>query len=79
MASLLVTEPGQSRRIRSVLLYNRITTLGSDAENDVVFDDPSIAAHHAQIVLQKDDFRLTAASGRNVLVVNGRKVKAHIL
>jgi transcriptional regulator with GAF, ATPase, and Fis domain len=79
MASLLVTEPGQSQRIRSVLLYNRITTLGSDPENDVVLDDPDISAHHAQIVLQKDDFRLTAASSENTFEVNGRAQKDHVL
>ena len=78
MATLLIHEKGHKNPLVTSI-FRKITTLGSDPENDIVISDDSVESHHAQIVLDGDDFVLSKAEDSLSMAVNGKERGRHIL
>ena len=66
----------QSGRLR---LVKPVTTLGREADNDIVIPHPSVDAHHAYIAFDGRRYTLSQASRKNDLWVNGRREKSLVL
>jgi hypothetical protein len=57
----------------------KVITIGRNANNDVVINDPLVSRHHLQII--RDDygnFRLADFGSKNGTFVNGEKIKGEI-
>jgi transcriptional regulator with GAF, ATPase, and Fis domain len=56
-----------------VPLHKPVTTLGRALGNDIHLPEPSVAAHHAQIVFNGRDFQLEEVDGQGEILINGKK------
>ncbi len=54
-------------------------TIGSNHTNQLVLNDPSVAANHARILVKNDTLELTSLDSNNPCLVNHRKVQQHQL
>ena len=74
-ANLIITGPAGTEE---VLLNPKGTTLGRDANCDVVLGSTSVSRHHARIY--RDPFGrwiVEDLNSRNGVLVEGEKIKAH--
>ena len=60
-------------------IMRKLTSIGSDPDNDVVIQGPDVAPTHAHVRLEGGRFVLVANSRANVICVNGRKTRKHPL
>ncbi len=77
MPSLRVTLPGKGPKVFH--LYKKITSIGSNEENDIVIPDPLLADSHAHVHFDGRDFNVTSIDKHGDLHVNGKKRKKHRL
>ncbi len=63
---------------RSHLILRKLTSIGSDPENDLVLDEPTVAPTHAHVRLEGGRFMLLVQRGA-LMRVNDRKTKKHVL
>jgi transcriptional regulator with GAF, ATPase, and Fis domain len=73
MPSLVIA----SGRIHPIL--RKLTSIGSDPENDLVLEDELVSATHAHVRLEAGRFMLVSTARANVLWVNDRKTRKHPL
>ena len=71
----LIELQGRDGRIeRQVDVWQWPLTLGRALDNDVVIDDPHVAAHHARLSLDADgQLLMTALPSKNGVTVNGKR------
>ncbi len=74
MPSLVVQPTGRAHPI-----LRKLTSIGSDRDNDLVIDDDEVGPTHAHIRLESGRFVLHAQSRAWPLRVNGKKVRKHAL
>jgi len=60
-------------------LYKKITTLGSNHDNDICIQHPDVSDNHAYIVNDGKNFVIHIANKKSLLLVNGEKVRTHTL
>ncbi|MFT4625316.1 MAG: transcriptional regulator with GAF, ATPase, and Fis domain [Myxococcota bacterium] len=60
---------------RDFIVRKPITTIGRASGNDLVLDDPTMAASHASLVRQAGKYVLST-TGKGMLYVNGRRVRS---
>ncbi len=75
MPSLVFTTTN-AKGSQRVKLFKKITTLGQEPTNDVVFDDPSVQSNHAVIHFDGKHYNISQVSKKCVVFVNGKKEKA---
>jgi transcriptional regulator with GAF, ATPase, and Fis domain len=56
-----------------VAVHKPVTTIGRALGNDVHVPDPSVAAHHVQIVFNGRDFQLEEVDQKAEILINGKK------
>ena len=56
-------------------IYNKITTIGSSGDNDIVCAGPGIEATHAFVYIEGDGFWIEPASRKSLVYVNGDRIK----
>src|SRR5512137_1389700 len=56
-----------------VALHKPVTMLGRAQGNDICIPDPSVSAHHAQIVFNGRDFQLEEVDREAEIQINGKK------
>lgn len=78
MASIIVTESGQNRP-RAIPLFKKVTTFGSEDENDVVLVGGGIDDYHAQVVFDGRDFIISVSGWTKSITINGKKRRTHVL
>ncbi|NUN13433.1 MAG: sigma 54-interacting transcriptional regulator [Myxococcales bacterium] len=78
MASIIVAESGQSRP-RTIPLFKKVTTFGSEDENDVVLGGTGIDDYHAQVVFDGRDFIISVSGWTKSVTINGKKRRTHVL
>lgn len=55
-------------------LYKDVHTLGREAGNDILINDPQVSRHHARLTLQGSAYILEDLGSTNGTFVNGRRV-----
>ena len=60
-------------------LLDEAITIGRGPDNTIVVNDPSISAHHAQLLLEGDTYRLKDLDSTNGTRVNGKPVTETVL
>jgi pSer/pThr/pTyr-binding forkhead associated (FHA) protein len=60
-------------------LVDEAITIGRGPDNTIVVNDPSISAHHAQLLLEGDTYRLKDLDSTNGTRVNGKPVTETVL
>jgi pSer/pThr/pTyr-binding forkhead associated (FHA) protein len=60
-------------------LVDEAITIGRGSDNTIVVNDPSISAHHAQLLLEGDTYRLKDLDSTNGTRVNGKPVTETVL
>jgi transcriptional regulator with GAF, ATPase, and Fis domain len=60
-------------------LKKPITTIGRASGNDLVLDDPVIAASHASLMRKGKEFVLAATDAKSDVFVNGQRTKSAVL
>src|SRR5262249_24132649 len=60
-------------------LVDEAITIGRGPDNTIVVNDPSISAHHAQLLLEGDTYRLKDLDSTNGTRVNGKPVSETVL
>ncbi|MCA9545964.1 MAG: sigma 54-interacting transcriptional regulator, partial [Myxococcales bacterium] len=66
-------------RGRAHLIVRKLTSIGRHADNDIVVDDDAVAETHAHVRLDGGRFMLVTLSRNHPVLVNGRKVRKHVL
>jgi transcriptional regulator with GAF, ATPase, and Fis domain len=61
--------------VNDVPLRKPLVTIGRVAGNDVVLDDPTVGATHANILRSGDTVTISAVDAKSELYVNGKKVR----
>lgn len=61
------------------LLQQAVTNIGRMLDNHLVFDDPRVSRHHAQVRAVHGHFVLTDLDSTGGIFVNGRRVQETIL
>ena len=64
---------------RHFKLYKKITTLGSNHDNDICIQHPDVTDNHAFIINDGKHFVINTANKKSLLLVNGEKIRSHIL
>jgi len=64
---------------RSHFIVRKLTSVGSDADNDVVVSGDMVAPTHAHLKLDGGRFLLMGLSRAFPVLVNGKKVRKHVL
>jgi pSer/pThr/pTyr-binding forkhead associated (FHA) protein len=77
MAKLVLSRGGAV--VYQCFLDKGAITVGRDAHNHVVVDDPGVGGEHAQIVSVGNDHIIEDLSGVRGTLVNGHRVDRHIL
>ena len=54
-----------------------VMSIGRDAQNSIIFADPSVSAEHAQVEWSRDGWRLRDLGSTNGTTLNGRRVDGH--
>jgi len=60
-------------------LYKKITTLGRNFENDVVFHEDFLSRSHAEIILEEGQYMLYDKQSTSGTFVNGKRVDDCVL
>jgi predicted component of type VI protein secretion system len=60
-------------------LIDEAITIGRGPDNTIVVNDPSISTHHAQLLLERDTYRLKDLDSTNGTRVNGKPVTETVL
>ena len=60
-------------------LVDEAITIGRGSDNTIVVNDPSISTHHAQLLLERDTYRLKDLDSTNGTHVNGKPVSEAVL
>ena len=60
-------------------LVDEAITIGRGPDNTIVVNDPSISTHHAQLLLERDTYRLKDLDSTNGIRVNGKPVTETVL
>lgn len=60
-------------------LVDEAITIGRGPDNTIVVNDPSISTHHAQLLLERDTYRLKDLDSTNGTRVNGKPVTETVL
>jgi pSer/pThr/pTyr-binding forkhead associated (FHA) protein len=60
-------------------LVDEAITIGRGPDNTIVVNDPSISTHHAQLLLERDTYRLKDLDSTNGTRVNGKPVTEAVL
>jgi hypothetical protein len=60
-------------------LVDEAITIGRGPDNTIVVSDPSISTHHAQLLLERDTYRLKDLDSTNGTRVNGKPVTETVL
>ena len=60
-------------------LDRAVTTIGRMLDNHLVFDDPRVSRHHAQVRAVQGHFVLSDLNSTGGIFVNGRRVQETIL
>ncbi len=60
-------------------IVRKLTSLGADPDNDVVLAGPAVGRTHAHVRLEDGRFLLVALSRELPVLVNGKRVKKHVL
>ncbi len=55
-------------------LEKRVTTVGSDAANQLCFDHPTVIPHHGYLVFQSGECRIRRLSDAGAILVNGADI-----
>lgn len=66
-------------RDQKIILTKPVSTVGRDAENDIVIDDESVSTHHAEIRLEDGRHILKDLGSTNGLRVNGDRAMESVL
>ena len=64
---------------RHFKLYKKITTLGSNHDNDICIQHPDVSDNHAFIINDGKHFVINTANKKSLVLVNGEKTRSHIL
>jgi pSer/pThr/pTyr-binding forkhead associated (FHA) protein len=56
-------------------LRRRLTRIGRNQENDIVFDSDRVSRYHAEIIREGDDVLIVDKGSRNGVWVNRQRVK----
>lgn len=59
-------------------LFKDVHTLGREAGNDIIINDPQVSRHHARLTLQNNAYILEDLGSTNGTFVNGRRVTGPI-
>ena len=62
--------------VNDVALRKPLITIGRVAGNDVVLDDPTVGATHANLLRSGDTITINAVDSKSELYVNGKKVRS---
>ncbi len=60
-------------------VYKKITTIGSQSGNDIIIESENVLSSHAQLILDGNQFVLSAADNKFLPLVNGKKIKKAVL
>jgi FHA domain len=60
-------------------LVDEAVTIGRGPDNTIVVNDPSISTHHAQLLQERDTYRLKDLESTNGTRVNGKPVTETVL
>lgn len=77
-AGLLVVKRGPNPGSR-FLLDRAVTSAGRHADNDIVLDDITVSAHHAEFRRQNGNFRVVDVDSRDGTYVNRELVDSAVL
>lgn len=55
-------------------LYKEVHTIGREAGNDILINDPQVSRHHARLTLQDSEYLLEDLGSTNGSYINGRRV-----
>jgi transcriptional regulator with GAF, ATPase, and Fis domain len=71
MATLTWLTPAKQQK--KYCIYKKVTTLGSAADNDVIFDSKEIFSHHARLVYDGKQFAIVALEKGATITLKGKK------
>jgi predicted component of type VI protein secretion system len=60
-------------------LYKEVHTIGREAGNDILINDPQVSRHHARLTLQDSQYLLEDLGSTNGSYINGRRVTEPVL
>ena len=60
-------------------LYKKVTSLGRQLENDLVFHEALLSRNHAEIILERNQYVLYDKESTGGTFVNGRKIERCLL
>jgi pSer/pThr/pTyr-binding forkhead associated (FHA) protein len=60
-------------------LFREVHTLGREAGNDIIINDPQVSRHHARLTLQGGTYSLEDLGSTNGTFVNGRRVTGSVV
>src|SRR3972149_3698419 len=63
------------RTDQSFELLKDVHTIGREAGNDIIINDPQVSRHHARLTLQGNAYILEDLGSTNGSFVNGRRVR----
>lgn len=74
---LYVLDPGDGRNmtVDSVIPLKQVSTIGRDAANDIVINDPHVSSEHARIEIKGEKIFLIDLDSTNGTYVNGKKIR----
>jgi pSer/pThr/pTyr-binding forkhead associated (FHA) protein len=78
-AAILTVTAGPDTGFKFRIKPTAVTTIGREADNDVVLDDPATSRRHAQIQFQDGNYVLTDLASANGTLVNGQRVTERAL
>ncbi len=64
---------------KTVQITKPTFTLGREPTNDIVFSDPSISRHHAQILWDRGSWTITKLASQNTMSINNRDMQQGLL
>ena len=79
MPYLLFEGIGEAEPRRADIRWDADFRIGSDAQNDLVLDNPGVSGQHAQIRYSNGKFWLEDLESRNGTTVNGIKIRTKML
>ena len=77
-ALVVMAAPAGTPQVGATMALETITTIGRDADNVVVIDDPFASTHHARLTFRGRVWYLEDLGSTNGTRVNGRAVKGAV-
>ena len=77
MAKLVLSSGGNI--VQQCFIDNEVINIGSQADNELVVEDPAVEARHATVVPVGNDHILEDLATGNGMLVNGARISRHIL